>query len=64
MAKQILFIFRIFLGKFLEDFLILLGLFFIIFTTFKVNSVAGMYSTGAVLLILGVLLAKRPPEGR
>lgn len=64
MAKSILKFFNFFLGNLLEDFLILLGLLAIIYTTFILNVIAGMYLTGGILLILGVLLAKKPPERR
>jgi hypothetical protein len=62
MAKTLLKCLSIFLGNFLEDFLILIGLIFIVYTTFSINFVAGMYLTGLIFIILGVFLAKKPPE--
>lgn len=62
MAKTILICLSAFLQKYLEDFFILVGLIFILYTTFSINYVAGMYLTGVIFIILGVLIAKKPPE--
>lgn len=46
--------------KYLEDFLIFGGIFFIIIATYKVNYIAGMYVTGFILVILGLYFSKYP----
>ena len=52
----------IFLGAFVEDFLIFIGLTLIIAATFTLNRVAGIYSLGFILLIIGLIMARRPPR--
>lgn len=46
---------------YIEDLLILAGLFFIILATFRMSVTAGIYSIGLALLSLGAFLAKYPP---
>ena len=53
-----------FFTNWLEDFLILMGIGIIIFNTYlitvvDVNILAGNYLLGAVLILIGVILAKR-----
>ena len=53
-----------FFTNWLEDFLILLGVGIIIFTTYlikavEINILAGNYLLGFVLILIGVILAKR-----
>lgn len=52
------------LGQYVEDLLILLGLFFIVYTTFTVNWTAGMYCLGVCLFGLGVYFTRHPIEKR
>ena len=51
-----------FLGAFVEDFLILMGLILIIRTTYTLNTVAGTYALGFILLIIGIIMARKPPR--
>ncbi|APH21336.1 hypothetical protein [Clostridium botulinum] len=51
-----------FLIKNIPEVMFLLGIFFIIFSTFLINKIAGMYVLGAILTVLGVLFARH--EGR
>lgn len=44
----------------IEDFLIFTGLFLIIIATFIINTVAGIYVTGATLLLFGCYFVKYP----
>jgi uncharacterized membrane protein len=46
-----------FIIKYYDDLLIFAGLVVLIATTFILNTVAGLYSLGAVLLILGLFFA-------
>lgn len=46
--------------KYLDDILILLGLGAIIGATYMLSTIAGIYTTGAALLGLGVWFAKHP----
>lgn len=48
----------------IEDILILSGLVVIIYTTFLLSKIAGLYATGTVLLLLGIYFTKYPPERR
>lgn len=52
----------IFLGAFVEDLLIFIGLTLIITATFTLNRIAGIYSLGFILLIIGLIMARRPPR--
>ena len=51
-----------FLGAFVEDFLILTGLILIIKTTYTLNTIAGAYVLGFILLIIGIIMARKPPR--
>lgn len=44
--------------KNIPEILFILGIFFIIFSTFLINKIAGMYVLGAILTIISILLAK------
>ncbi|KOM97262.1 hypothetical protein ACP49_09340 [Clostridium botulinum] len=44
--------------KNIPEILFVLGIFFIIFSTFLINYIAGMYVLGAILTILGILFAR------
>jgi hypothetical protein len=46
------------ISRLLPEILIIVGLFFIVFATFKINAIAGYYCLGGVLLLVGILLAK------
>ena len=46
-----------FFGGHMDDILILAGLTDLIITTFIVNLIAGLYTLGAVLFLMGVFLA-------
>lgn len=52
------------LSKFTEDFFIFLGLILIVIATFMINKVAGIYILGFVFLVIGLLLARKPPKRR
>lgn len=45
-----------------NDLLILSGLFFIVFATFLISSIAGFYCVGVVLLLLGIWFTLVPPN--
>ena len=49
---------KIFVNELLADFLILAGITWIVFTTYKINVIAGNYLLGAILLLIGILVAK------
>lgn len=46
------------------EILFILGLFFIDAATFILNSIAGLYSTGVILIILSIILLKPPMKRR
>ena len=48
-----------FLGAFVEDAFITLGLALIIAATFMIDKVAGIYAVGFICLSLGLILARR-----
>jgi len=48
--------------QYLNEILILIGLFFIVFPTYLINTYAGMYLTGVLFVALGVFFAKFPPN--
>ena len=52
----------IFLGKFVEDFLIMLGLILIVIATFHLNPIGGVYALGFILLLIGIIMARKPPR--
>jgi len=49
---------------FVEDFFIFLGLTPIVAATFALNTIAGVYGLGFILLIIGVIMARNPPKRR
>lgn len=49
-----------FLLSYVEDFLIFTGLFLIVFATFLINKIAGIYASGIVLFLMGIWFAKYP----
>jgi uncharacterized membrane protein len=56
--------FKQFLLLHIEDFLIFIGLFLIIFATFLINKVGGIYATGIILLVLGCYFTRFPVKKR
>lgn len=50
--------------KYLEDMLIASGLCTIVGATFRINTIAGLYCLGGVLLALGIYFAINPLERR
>lgn len=48
--------------QYLNEILILIGLFFIVFPTYMINMYAGMYLTGVLFIAIGVFFAKFPPR--
>jgi Zn-dependent membrane protease YugP len=54
----------LFIGKNIEDILILSGLIVIIKATFLLSKIGGMYCLGAVLLALGIFFTKYPIRRR
>jgi len=51
-------LYTVFVNDLLADFLILAGITLIVFTTYKINIIAGNYLLGAILLLIGILIAK------
>lgn len=51
-------LYTVFVNDLLADFLILVGISWIVFTTYKINIIAGNYLLGAILLLIGILIAK------
>lgn len=47
---------------YIEDIFILIGLIIVIFTTYKISTVVANYLLGAIFVILGLILSKRPPK--
>lgn len=47
-----------FISQFISEICVILGLFFIVNITFKLSNIAGYYTLGGILLILGLFLAK------
>ncbi|NGM81296.1 hypothetical protein G5B47_02590 [Paenibacillus sp. 7124] len=43
-----------FVGKHIDDLLIIIGLFFIVHATFYLSFVAGLYTLGGILLLIGI----------
>ena len=61
--KNLINILRV-LGKFAEDIFILTGLIFIVVATFMLSEIAGIYVLGIILLLIGLLMARKPKERR
>ena len=51
-----------FLSLYCEDVIILIGLIIIVKTTYEVNVIVANYLLGAIFIILGLILSKRPPK--
>ena len=51
-----------FLDLYCEDIIILIGLMIIVKTTYEVNVIVANYLLGAIFIILGLILSKRPPK--
>lgn len=51
-----------FLSLYCEDIIILIGLIIIVKTTYEVNVIVANYLLGAIFIILGLILSKRPPK--
>lgn len=49
---------------FIEDIFVFLGLFFIVKATFMWNEVVGVYSIGVVLILIGLMLIRKPSPRR
>ncbi len=50
------------LSLYCEDIIILIGLIIIVKTTYEVNVIVANYLLGAIFIILGLILSKRPPK--
>ena len=53
-----------FIKDYIEDILIFSGLIIIIKATFLLSTIAGLYTLGGILLLLGVYFAGNPVERR
>lgn len=53
-----------FILKNIEDFLIFIGLLLLVLATFMMNTIAGIYVLGLILILLGVYFTKFPMKGR
>jgi len=51
-----------FLGTIAEDIFILLGLILIISATFMISLIAGIYILGFIWLVIGLIMARKPPR--
>ena len=51
-----------FLSLYCEDIIILIGLIIIVKTTYEVNVIVANYLLGAIFIMLGLILSKRPPK--
>ena len=45
-----------------EDIFIFIGLIIVVSTTYKINVIVANYLLGAIFIILGLILSKRPPK--
>jgi hypothetical protein len=50
---------QILLVKYLEDFFIVAGLVIVVWTTYTINPLIAHYLIGAILLIIGLVIARR-----
>jgi hypothetical protein len=50
------------LAVIVEDFFVFAGLGVIIGTTFWINKIAGWYTLGAIFLLIGLILSRKPPR--
>lgn len=51
-----------FLSLYCEDIIILIGLILIVKTTYEVNVIVANYLLGAIFIMLGLILSKKPPK--
>lgn len=51
-----------FLSLYCEDIMILIGLILIVKTTYEVNVIVANYLLGAIFIMLGLILSKKPPK--
>lgn len=51
-----------FLYLYCEDIFIFIGLIIVVSTTYKINVIVANYLLGAIFIILGLILSKRPPK--
>ena len=51
-----------FLYLYCEDIFIFIGLIIVVSTTYKINVIVANYLLGAIFIILGLMLSKRPPK--
>ncbi len=51
-----------FLSSYCEDIMILIGLILTVKTTYEVNVIVANYLLGAIFIMLGLILSKRPPK--
>lgn len=51
-----------FISLYCEDIMILTGLMIIFKTTYTVNVIVANYLLGAIFIVLGFILSKRPPK--
>lgn len=45
-----------------EDIFIFIGLIIVVSTTYKINVIVANYLLGAIFIILGLILSKKPPK--
>lgn len=46
-----------FIGTFTAEILVVIGALFIILATFKINTIAGLYCLGFIVIVLGIFLS-------
>lgn len=51
-----------FISLYCEDIFIFIGLIIVVSTTYKINVIVASYLLGAIFIILGLMLSKRPPK--
>ena len=51
-----------FLSLYCEDIIILIGFILIVKTTYEVNVIVANYLLGAIFIMLGLILSKKPPK--
>ena len=51
-----------FISLYCEDIFIFIGLIIVVSTTYKINIIVANYLLGAIFIILGLILSKRPPK--
>lgn len=51
-----------FISSYCEDIFILIGLIIVVLTTYTVNTVVANYLLGAIFILMGLILSKRPPK--